>query len=108
MGAVLELSTGHRMLLISAYMPSGLDHLPADSPQHHLAHKLYRELLQWSVGMDQIIVMGDLNETLSRFDRLPLPPPSSAAALLAAASSPIRCLQADGFVDSYRALHPNA
>ena len=103
-GAVLELSAGHRMLLVSAYMPSGLDHLPADSPQHQLAHKLYQELLQWSVGMDQVVVMGDLNETLTRFDRFPLPPPLSVAAV-AAASSPIQCLQADGFIDAYRVLH---
>jgi hypothetical protein len=56
--------------------------------------------------MDQVVVMGDLNETLSRFDRLPLPPPLSAAAALAAANSPIRCLQAEGFTDAYRALFP--
>jgi hypothetical protein len=76
-------------------MPSGLDHTAADSPQHHLAHKVYRELLHWSVGMDQVVVMGDLNETLTRFDRIPIPPPLSAAAMLAAANSPIRCLQVD-------------
>jgi hypothetical protein len=27
------------------------------SPQHHLAHKGNRELLQWSVGMDQVVVL---------------------------------------------------
>ena len=69
-GAVLELSPGQRTLLVSAYMPSGLDHRSADSPQHELAHKLYGELLRWSLDAQQVIVMGDLNETLTPLDRL--------------------------------------
>jgi exonuclease III len=104
-GAVLELVAGQQMLLVSAYMPSGLDHLAADSDKHQLARELYAEILAWSVGMQQVVVMGDLNETLSPFDRLPRPLPRHAAA---AASSPMQALAADGFTDAWRHLHPSA
>jgi exonuclease III len=111
-GAVLELSPGQCTLLVSAYMPSGLDHRNADSPQHELAHKLYAELLQWTVDMQQVIVMGDLNETLTPLDRhsavAAAAPPAAAASLRPppAALSPIRCLPQQGFTDVYRHLHP--
>ena len=50
MGVVLEMSKGYKVLIISAYMPTGLDHCPLDSPEHHLTHSLYDELLRWTVG----------------------------------------------------------
>ena len=106
MGAVLELSGGHRLLLVSAYMPSGLDHRPADSEEHELARKLYATILQWSAGLHAVVVLGDLNETRSRHDRLPLQPARASA--VAAAASPMLQLQHDGFTDVYRALHPSA
>ena len=107
-GAVLELRKGHQLLLVSAYMPTGLDHRAAASPQHELAHQLYAELLQWSVGMQQVVLMGDLNETLTSFDRLPRPAAASAASAAAAAPTPIQCLVREGFSDVYRTLHPCA
>jgi exonuclease III len=103
-GAVLELSKGRHTLIVSAYMPTGLDHRIASSPEHEQADKLYATLVQWSVGMHQVVVMGDLNETLTRWDRLPQP----ALAVAAAALSPIDRLQREGFLDSYRSLHPSA
>jgi exonuclease III len=106
MGAVLELRKGHQLLLVSAYMPSGLDHKAASSPEAEQAHRLYDEILQWSVGMQQVIVMGDLNETLTPHDRFPLPPPSSTSA--SSSSSPIHCLPQQGFTDVWRCLHPSA
>ena len=105
-GAVLELGPGHRLLLVSAYMPTGLDHSSPASESHALAHKLYDELLRWSVGMQQVLLLGDLNETLSAQDRWPVPAPAPAAA--AAAPSPIQCLPRDGFTDVFRHLHPDA
>ena len=107
-GAVLELSPGQRTLLVSAYMPSGLDHRSADSAQHELAHKLYGELLGWSLDAQQVIVMGDLNETLTPLDRHPGAAAATAAAPLRplAALSPIRCLVQQGFIDVFRHLHP--
>lgn len=45
-GAVLDLGVGQQALLVSAYMPSGIDHAPAASEKHAEAHKLYAELLQ--------------------------------------------------------------
>ena len=103
--AVLELSRGQQLLLVSAYMPTGLDHSAAASPARQQAHQLYDELLQWSVGMQQVVLLGDLNETLSRWDRLPVPAVHAAGD---PAASPIRCLQRDGFTDVYRQLHPDS
>ena len=50
-GAVLELSKGQLTLIVSVYMPSGLDHHVASSPEHETAHEIYAKLVQWSVGM---------------------------------------------------------
>jgi exonuclease III/ribonuclease HI len=105
-GAVLELSRGHSLLLVSAYMPTGLDHCSPHSEQHALAHQLYSELLRWSVGITQVVLMGDLNETLSVLDRLPRPA-AAAAAAAATTPSPISHLVTDGFTDVYRHLHPH-
>ena len=103
-GAVLELHTGHSMLLVSAYMPTGLDHCSASSDEHELAHKLYRELSRWSKDMQQVVVMGDLNETLTVHDRLPQP----RAAPASNGTTPIGCLTDEGYTDVWRTLHPSA
>ena len=102
LGVVLELSKGHQLLLVSAYMPTGLDHRPLDSDEHHQARLLYDHILRWSIDVQQVIVMGDLNETYSRNDRLPRP-----AAAAAARSGPISCLQQEGFIDAWRSKHPH-
>ena len=108
-GAVLELTQGHQLLLVSAYMPSGLDHLAPASPEHEAARALYAELLGWTAGMQQVVVLGDLNETLTRWDREPQSALRAAGgAAAAAAASPLHTLVADGFVDVFRHLHPNA
>ena len=60
-GAVLELSKGQLTLLVSVYMPTGIDHCAASSPAHERANALYATIVRWSVGMQQVIVMGDLN-----------------------------------------------
>jgi exonuclease III/ribonuclease HI len=104
-GAVLELSKGHQLLLVSAYMPSGLDHQAPSSEQHDAARALYAELLGWAAGMQQVIVLGDLNETLTQWDRQPLSAPRAAAAAVA---SPLHTLQVEGFTDVFRQLHFDA
>src|SRR5680860_1442501 len=87
-------------------MPSGLDHSAPDSASHRLAHTLYTELMGWSAGIAQVVVMGDLNEILTRWDRLPMPPAPSGLAAAAGLASPLAALQQDGFTDVYRHLHP--
>ena len=57
-----------------------------------------------TIGVQQVIVMGDLNETLTAGDRHPRPAPISAAR---AAASPIRQLIDAGYMDVYRAMHPH-
>lgn len=101
-GAVLELSKSQQILLVSAYMPSGLDHRSPADESTLLAHRLYAELLRWAVGMHQVVVMGDLNETLTALDRSPRP------AARVAAVSPISNLQQEGFTDVWRHLYPSA
>jgi hypothetical protein len=107
---VLELSRGHRTLLVSAYMPSGLDHLASSSPLHSDADELYSTILKWAQGMQQVIVMGDLNETRLRADRVSAAtagaPARLAPANAAAASKHLDHLAREGFIDVYRQLHP--
>jgi hypothetical protein len=75
-------------------------HTAAGSDQHELAYRLYKELERWCVGMDEIVVLGDLNETLTMHDRQPRAAASPAA--------PIAHLRDDGFTDVYRHLDPDA
>jgi exonuclease III len=105
LGAVLELSAGHQLLLVSAYMPTGLDHSSPASEPHALALQLYAELLQWSVGMQQVLLLGDLNQTCAPWDRQPAP--AAPARGPHATPAPINTLEHEGFVDAFRALYPD-
>ena len=108
-GAVLELTQGHQLLLVSAYMPTGIDHQPPTSKAHLTARRLYAELLSWSAGMQQVIVLGDLNETLTQWDRHPLPAPRLVGGAAAStADCPLHTLVAEGYTDVFRLLHPHA
>ena len=102
-GVELELSRGQRTLLVSAYMPSGLDHLAANSPLHSEADELYSTILTWSKGMHQVIVMGDLNETRVAADRASA---AAAARAPAIAFKHTDHLEREGFIDVFRHLHP--
>ena len=101
-GVVLELSKGKQTLVVSAYMPSGLDHIADDDKRRQQATLLYNEIIQWSVNMNQVILMGDLNETLTQFDRSP----SSLTPSQLFRDKPIHCLQHELFTDVYRHLFP--
>jgi len=107
MGITLEMKKGSQIMMVSAYMPTGIDHRSAADEQVQLAHQLYSEILQWSNGVEQVILMGDLNETLTPLDRFPLRH-LSAAASAAVSSSPIHCLEQEGFCDTFRSLFPSA
>ena len=100
--AVLEHEHGKKTLVVSAYMPAGLDHSSPTSDKVTRAHALYTEINEWSRGMHQVIVMGDLNETLTPSDRQP----STAVHSSSTSLSPIHSLLASGFIDAYRHLHP--
>ena len=103
-GVVIDLTRGCRLLIVCAYMPSGIDDASSASSDIASAHALYSDISQWSVGMQQVIVMGDLNETLTPYDRLPLRHRPHASS----ASPPIHSLQQSGFIDEYRRHHPDA
>jgi exonuclease III/ribonuclease HI len=100
---VLELSKGQRTLIASVYMPTALDQRRDPHPDVQLSHQLYTELALWSTHVQQVIILGDLNETLTRLDRLPRP--SSFRKPL---SAPIYSLVSDGFTDVYRSVYPDA
>ena len=104
---VLELTKGQQTLILSAYMPTGLDHRSAHSDAAQWAHELYAEAVKWATGVHQVLLVGDLNETLTPFDRFPARA-SSTLSSASAAPQPIQCLPAEGFIDVYRALHANA
>jgi exonuclease III len=101
---VLELSKGQQTLVASVYMPTGLDRRRDPHPDVQLSRDLYTELVLWSAHMQQVIVLGDLNETLTRYDRFPRPPASFFKNL----SAPILSLASDGFTDVYRSVYPDA
>jgi len=104
--AVLELEKGRRILIASVYMPSGLDHLSSHHQDIMTARQLYNELLSWTHDIQQVIIMGDHNETFTLDDRLPRPSVLHPAAVTA--SGPIYSLLNAGFTDTYRLLHPDA
>ena len=66
------------------------------------AHQLYEDMLAWTGGVHQTIVMGDLNETLTSHDRYPWRPSPVASTI-----TPIQRLISDGYIDTYRLLHPS-
>jgi exonuclease III len=105
-GVVIDISDAARMLIVSAYMPTGLDRRSDSSPQSLNAFELYREIASWSVGMQHVIVMGDLNETLSSHDRASIV--AQPLSMHASPTSPIYSLIDDGFTDEYRRHHADA
>jgi hypothetical protein len=107
-GVILELTKGHQLLIVSAYMPTGLDHRSPSDESVQTAHNLYQEMMTWTRGVQRIVFMGDLNETLTSYDRHPRLAPVGSRAAAAATPSPIQCLVDEGFTDVYRLLHPDA
>jgi exonuclease III len=93
-GAELEFN-GHQLIVVSAYMPSGLDSAPEDSEQARSAVKLYAQLLGWMNGAAVSIVLGDLNETASASDRTGRAKHHGRF---------LNCLKHEGFRDAYRSL----
>ena len=84
-GVVLELTKGQQTLILSAYMPTGLDHRSAHSDAVQLAHELYAEAIKWATGVHQVLLVGDLNETLTALDRLSA---STNSSTLSASAAP--------------------
>jgi hypothetical protein len=89
-------------------MPTGLDHASSSSASVDAAHQLYTEMLSWTVDMHQVIVLGDLNETRTVHDRLPLRQAASLSAVSFVTPSPIDALAQAHFVDEYRRCYSDA
>lgn len=87
-------------------MPSGLDHCNSSSsdPRVEEAHQLYHEFLTWTRHVDHVICMGDMNETLTAYDRYP----STSVRPGPRLDLPIQTLEAEGFVDAYRVVNTDA
>ena len=68
-GGVFEIA-GKTSLIVSAYLPSGLDGKSESSDEAADAKDIYRCIGRWSALADNTLVLGDLNETVS--DRIGL------------------------------------
>lgn len=80
-------------------MPSGLDHAAMGAPTIDEAHRLYDEILEWSHGIQQVIVLGDLNSTrLPHKERWPFGNPHTRPQTMDK-------LETAGFIDAYRQLY---
>ena len=110
-GVVLELRKGYQLLIVSAYMPSGIDHRARMIRRWRLAHDLYAELITWTHDMHQVILLGDLNETLTPRDRFPVvaaPRRAAAAHRSSACSTAISSMCFDFFDRTLGWLHAPA
>lgn len=96
-GAVFDVQ-GSQLVVISAYMPSGLDYASEHSESAVNARKLYDSILHWCDSADQAVVLGDLNETISDLDRLHNPPGVRHFRFISS-------LIDSAFVDAFRELH---
>jgi exonuclease III len=67
-GVILDFN-GTKLAVISAYMPTGLDNCSSDSESALLAVDLYARLLRWKRDTNAMVLMGDLNETMTPQDR---------------------------------------
>jgi exonuclease III/ribonuclease HI len=103
-GVVIEFTKGRRTLIVSAYMPSGLDHASRHDDDVVMARNLYDEVMTWTRDMTQVVLMGDLNETRTSRDRYPQPMRHHTAVYH---DTPIQCLPQQHFIDTYRHLHPD-
>ena len=108
-GCVISVQ-GVSILFVSAYMPSGLDHIKTDTNKKCTEAKLiYSTIIRWcktrvtakSTPPSRVIIMGDLNETLTSEDRRTVSKVSTRIARF------IQVLPDYGFTDCIRLLHPH-
>ena len=95
---------GSYLIIVCCYMPTNLDRLADDHVDANLAGDLYAQVINWmtaarAVRPTNVVVMGDLNETMTDADRENRPPGVRHARFVSA-------LPAAGFLDAYRVLHP--
>jgi exonuclease III len=91
---------GQTILLVSAYVQTGVDRMSAESTEFKEVEALYARIQRWTAdhSVSRVVVLGDLNETCSARDRDVVLPGSSS----------FRCISSlidNGFIDCYRSLH---
>ena len=91
------------ILVVSAYLPTGLDSVSLDHEDALLARDIYSQIVEWSQHADLVLLGGDLNETLSLRDRCDSLGNSTGGSGKIVRSSLLR----NGFVDCFRLLHPD-
>ena len=92
-------SGGRSILVVSVYMPTGLDRVSGDDDKARMTDELYSQLLKWCRKADKCILLGDFNETRSPLDR-------SSTSRATTGSRWLQCLEDEGLTDVYRHLHP--
>src|ERR1700720_1103121 len=98
----IELQVGNETIVImSAYMHSDIDFTADSDDIIHKSQLIYDNINKWSTRGSRVIVMGDMNETMSNIDREYNSSATHHARL-------ITQLSAAGMSDVYRLLHPKA
>lgn len=100
LGVHLESRSAH-LVLITVYMPSGLDRASLSSPDAACAERLYQIAIQWADSISDnatVIVLGDMNETITVADRNRVTQGSHSNRFISRLSDV-------GFVDAYTSLH---
>ena len=102
-GVVLEVN-GERMVVVSVYMPTGLDFAGTgadvgDGGSDTGPEQLYSQLIRWcGDGDDYAVILGDFNETMAAVDRADRSAGSRFGQWISAVPDA-------GFTDAYRTLH---
>ena len=91
---------GASILVVCAYMPSGLDFVAEDDDRMQQAQSVYASIIRWSQRCRAVIVAGDLNETMTDLDRSHNSSRSRPGRLA-------HQLAGIGLVDVYRHMHPS-
>lgn len=89
------------ILVMSAYIHTGIDFLADGDETMRCAQQVYDSICRWSVRGTRVILMGDMNETVSDIDR-------SYNCNTVQHARLISQLSTSRLVDVYRVLHPHA
>jgi exonuclease III len=100
-GILLEVN-GKTLLVVSIYMPTGLDHVSGSDTKVEVTNQLYAQLLKWCTKADHCVLLGDFNETMNLLDR------NSDTVRGSTRGKWVKQLVNEGMFDVYRTLHPTS
>jgi len=92
---------GKNLLVVSTYMPTGLDFVSGSDEKVEITNQLYVQMLRWCSKADQCVLLGDFNETMTALDRY------SSSARSVSKGKWLQQLVNEEMLDVYRTLHPS-